>query len=109
MIAQEVQTKAFRFAVERDGKEVGYAYLHIMSNDTHEKPYGYFADLVVEESYRAQGIGSELIQAVVQKAEECQCYKLIGTSRNTRPQVHEWYERVGFDKYGAAFRMDFKK
>lgn len=107
MIEKSKTATSYRFSEERDGKEVGYASLYIMTNDTHEEPYGYFADLVVDLGYRRDGIGTELTNAVIAKAKELGCYKLIGTSREKRPKVHEMYENIGFTKYGFSFRMDF--
>jgi len=35
------------------------------------------------------------------------CYKLIATSRTSRPKVHELYQRLGFENHGVEFRMNF--
>lgn len=35
------------------------------------------------------------------------CYKLIATSRTSRPKVHELYHRLGFTQHGVEFRIDF--
>jgi len=39
---------------------------------------------------------------------EAGCYKLVATSRASRPRVHELYERLGFENYGVEFRMNLK-
>lgn len=107
MKEQSSTATSYKFTVERDGKIAGRASLFLISNELHEKPYGLLEDVFVELSFRKEGIGTELTQAVIQKAKDLGCYKLVATSRNERPKVHEMYEKFGFTKYGVAFRMDF--
>lgn len=102
-----IQSTAIRLSIEREQKEVAHAYIFLITNDLHDRSYGLLEDVYVDDAYRGQGIGTELIHAVITKAKELGCYKLVATSRDSRPEVHAWYERCGFDKYGAAFRMDF--
>lgn len=102
-----IQSTAIRLSIERDQIEVAHAYIFLITNDLHDRSYGLLEDVYVDDAYRGQGIGTELIQAVITKAKELGCYKMIATSRKSRTEVHDWYERLGFEKYGAAFRMDF--
>jgi GNAT superfamily N-acetyltransferase len=103
-----VQVQGFRFSVTRDGNEVGRAYLYLLNNDLHSKPFGLLEDVFVDPEYRGVGIARELITAVMTEAKK-NCYKLIATSRNdgTRTKVHEWYTRLGFVNYGTEFRISF--
>lgn len=98
---------AIKVTVEEDDQEIARGYLYIIYNDLHEEPYGLLEDVYVEEEYRGKGIGTDIVEEIIQEAKDQGCYKLIGTSRDSRPQVHEWYERLGFDNYGREFRMDF--
>lgn len=104
---QTIQSSAIKFVVEDNGKMVGYAHLFLITNHAHGKAYGLLESVFVEKEYRGNGTGTELIKAVVQEAKDQGCYKLIGTSRSTRPKVHELYEGLGFKKWGVEFRMDF--
>jgi GNAT superfamily N-acetyltransferase len=99
---EERTAKGFRFSVSGDGRELARAYLYVMTNDLHEAPFGLLEDVYVDESQRGNGIGTALVKEVVSG-----CYKLIATSRTSRPKVHELYERLGFEKHGVEFRMDF--
>ena len=91
----------------KDGKKVvGRAFLYIIQNGLHKRPYGLMEDLFVVETYRSQGLGKKLILALISEAKKRRCYKLIGTSRTFRTQIHTFYERFGFKKYGFEFRMD---
>jgi len=96
-----------RFSFDKDGEEVAHAYLYILRNDLHPKPFGFMEDVYVEESLRGQGVGSELVQRLIEEARIRECYKLICTSRHEKPKVHELYERLGFKNHGLEFRIDF--
>lgn len=100
----------YRFSAERDGREVGHAWLHLIENDLHHRPYGLLEDVWVDEDHRSHGVGAEMVAAVKECAKlEHGCYKLIATSRDdgTRDWVHAWYLRLGFKDWGTEFRMDF--
>lgn len=97
-----------RFSVTSEqGEEVGHAYLYCMYNDLHDQPFGLMEDVYIDDQVRGQGYGSKLIQDLIEEARSQGCYKLIGTSRMERPQVHILYEKLGFDKYGYEFRLTF--
>ncbi len=104
---EEHRSHAIKCIAEENGRVVGRAYLYLIYNDLHAQPYGLLEDLFVEETYRSKGIGGGLLQSVIDEAKACGCYKLIGTSRSERTDVHVWYERAGFKKYGIEFRLDF--
>ena len=70
MNIEERQSSCFRFSVQREGSDVGRAYLYLIYNDLHDAPCGFMEDVFVEESYRGQGIGTELTNAVIAKAKE---------------------------------------
>lgn len=99
--------QGIRFSVQRDGTEVARAYLYLMSNDLHDEPFGLMEDVFVDESQRGEGLGTNLVQEIVAAAREYGCYKLIATSRDSRPSVHELYRHLGFSDHGREFRIDF--
>jgi len=101
--------KGIRFSISDDGREIARAYLYVMTNDLHKAPFGLLEDVYVDESQRGGGIGSTLVKEVIAAARELDCYKLIATSRTSRPKVHELYERLGFEKHGVEFRMNLAK
>ncbi len=102
---EKIKTDGIKFAVEKDGKVVGYAYLYLIYNGLHSEPYGFLEDVFIEEAYRGQGIGGELVKEAVAEAKARGCYKIIGTSRHSRTEVHEFYKKLGFEDYGKEFRM----
>ena len=77
-----------------------------MTNELHRAPFGLMEDVFVDESQRGEGLGSKLVNEIISAAKEACCYKLIATSRDSRPKVHELYRRLGFADHGREFRMD---
>lgn len=104
-----ISSEAIKFVIEKDGKTAGRAYLYLIYNDLHKEPYGFLEDVFVEEEFRSKGVGGELVKAVIDEAKVRGCYKLVGTSRNSRSEVHEFYKKLGFEDYGKEFRMDLAK
>jgi len=108
MKKEAVVAEGIRFSVTRDGKEAGRAYLYLLHNNLHKRPFGLLEDVYVDPTFRGQGIAQELLNTVLSESKK-NCYKLIATSRNdgTRQAVHEWYIRLGFKDYGTEFRINF--
>lgn len=96
-----------RLSIQLDGIEVARAFLYLMSNNLHEAPFGFLEDVYVDESLRGQGLGTEIVNAVITEAKALGCYKLIATSRYSRSKVHDLYLRLGFRDQGKEFRIDF--
>ena len=103
----EQTSKAVKLTVTENGNMLGHAYLYLIHNDLHAAPYGLLEDVFVEEPYRGKGYGTKLVEAAIAEAKKRGCYKLIGTSRKERTEVHAFYDRLGFKNYGLEFRMDF--
>ncbi|OIO18391.1 MAG: GNAT family N-acetyltransferase [Candidatus Magasanikbacteria bacterium CG_4_10_14_0_8_um_filter_32_14] len=99
--------KALKYFVEKDGKEVGRAYVYIIKNDLHVDPYGLLEDIFVDESARGGGLGTELLKQAIAGAKEAGCYKFVSTSRKSRENIHAWYRKNGFEEYGLEFRITF--
>jgi len=102
-----IKGKGIKFFVEIDGEEVGRAFLYILKNDLHEKPFGFLEDVYINENLRGQGIGSQLLGEVINEAKIGGCYKIVATSRHSRPKVHKLYKHIGFKNQGIEFRLDF--
>lgn len=105
-IHKKQKRNAVRLSAVESGKELGAMYLYLIYNDSHKQPYAFIEDLFVDETERGKGIGSALVKEAVAEAKRRGCYKLIGTSRMAREEVHRFYEKRGLKKYGFEFRMD---
>lgn len=105
-IRKEQKQNAIRLSVVENGAEIGYLYVYLIRNDSHKEPYGLLEDLFVKEGHRKKGVGSALVQEALAEAKRLGCYKVIGTSRMSRENVHRLYEKMGLKKYGFEFRID---
>jgi len=103
----QANASGVKITLEQDGKEVGRAFLYLMHNSLHQRPFGLMEDVFVNEEFRGQGVGSQLVKAVIEEAKANHCYKLLCTSRYGRDKVHAWYEKLGFFKQGHEFRINF--
>ncbi len=104
---EEVGGYKIRFTATVDGQSVGRAFLFIITNDLHDKPYGLLEDVYVEEDARGQGVGKALVAAVISEAKTRNCKKLITQSRHGKEAVHTMYEKCGFYEHGKNFRINF--
>lgn len=95
-----------KIIAEVDGQKIGRAYLYILCNDLHQKPFGFLEDVYVDENYRGKGTGKKLVSEVIKKAKEKGCYKVICTSRYKKEKVHQFYEKFGFKDCGKEFRIN---
>lgn len=103
----KLQSQAFKFEAELDNQVVGRVYLYLIYNDLHPQPYALLEDLFVKPDFRHQGIATKLIEMAISQAKQLNCYKILGTSRFTRPKVHQFYQtKFNFQRYGYAFRLD---
>ena len=102
----EVAARGIKFAVVENDREVARAYLYLMHNDLHTKPFGLLEDVYVIENKRGEGLGTKLVEQLMEEAKNQECYKLIATSRKSRPKVHQLYKRLGFEEYGLEFRIN---
>lgn len=97
---------AIKITATEDDKEIGRARLYILYNDLHAEPFGLIEDVFVEEKYRGSGVGTKLVQGLIEESKKIGCYKLIATVRNSKEEACAWYEKFGFKNYGVEFRMD---
>src|SRR5688572_19234941 len=106
-VNREARTaEGIRFSIASEKGEVARAYLYLMHNDLHSEPFGLLEDVYVDETERGSGLGSSLVKEVISAAREAGCYKLIATSRHSRPRVHDLYQELGFKDHGLEFRID---
>src|SRR5437660_1168017 len=104
-VDRRIQTAhGIRFSISGGEGEIARAYLYVMRNDLHDAPFGLLEDVYVDESQRGGGLATRLVQEVIAAAREAGCYKLIATSRTSRPKVHELYQRLGLESNGVESR-----
>jgi GNAT superfamily N-acetyltransferase len=105
---KRLSASGVKFYVKDKNKIIGRAYLYIMKNDLHKEPFGLIEDVFVEDENLGVGLGSQLINETIREATRKKCYKIIMTSRYSRPDLHKLYSDLGFEDYGKEFRIDLK-
>lgn len=72
--------------------------------------FGNVEDVVVFESYRGQGIGRGLMEAIIKKAKELEMQHLFLTSNPKREAARTLYKKLGFDEYDTTpFKLYFNR
>lgn len=95
-----------KFTVDVEGEIVGSGFLVVIQNIAHVEPYGLVEYVYIDQDHRGKGYGTKLVNAIIEKAKEIGCYKLLAQSRYGKDKVHALYERFGFKDHGKNFRMD---
>jgi GNAT superfamily N-acetyltransferase len=96
-----------KISFEEKGKEIGRALLYVINNELHQRPFGLLEDVFVHQEYRSQGLGSKLVKQVIAEAKKRKCYKLIATSRNSKPELQKFYKKFGLNVWGVEYRKNF--
>lgn len=106
----KISTNGYKILILDDkNTEVARAYLYILFNDIHKKPFIFIEDVFVIERHRGRGFGKKIINYALQTAKAKDCYKIILTSRHSSPGVHKFYQKQGFIDWGKEFRMNIVK
>lgn len=96
---------SFTFIAEDDQKEgperfVGIGFIFFKKTYSHW--LAEIHDVVVDETYQGQGIGTKLVEALIEKAQEFAALKKtsIQLSLTSRPgrKTHDFYCKLGFGK-----------
>lgn len=103
---KKIPITGIKLSLKEKNKEIARAYLYILKNSLHKKPFGFIEEVFVDKNYRGQGLGTKILKEVIKAAKQKGCYKLIANSRHYKPKVHEFYKRLGFRNWGEEFRLD---
>jgi GNAT superfamily N-acetyltransferase len=82
-----------------DGNLLSACNAAIIPNLTRgARPYALVENVVTDQRYRRQGIGSAVLRRLVTRCLEGDCYKVMLMSGVGRAEIHAFYEALGFDK-----------
>jgi GNAT superfamily N-acetyltransferase len=97
------------FVVEIDQTIVASSVIAIIPNFTRgARPYGVIENVITHSGYRKQGIGTLLLNHLINFAKEKNCYKVMLQSGTARKDAHRFYEKAGFDGNSKkAFELRF--
>ncbi len=86
-----------------DSKIVGFASLTVKGNLWQEGYLGHIDELVVDEPYRRQGIGTRLLEHMIDLARRMDCRRIEVESALYRTDAHKFYEQRGFENRAYLF------
>jgi GNAT superfamily N-acetyltransferase len=97
---------AFRtlVAVLPDGRVVGFAGLRVGPTFAGEELEGEIVALVVDPTYRSQGVGAAIVRAGEEWARERGASSMVLGTRGDRERAHRFYAREGYAQDGLRFR-----
>ena len=99
----DLETARKQYLVARkDKKIVGVCSLST-TNNWHYLKVTEIEELIVDKSYRNQGIGKMLLNKAVNIAKEKGCYRVELHSNLKRIDAHKFYESNGFEKGSYYF------
>jgi predicted N-acetyltransferase YhbS len=96
----------FIFVAEDNGTLVGFVTFSIRLVVRYPKPIAELDELFVDEKYRRKGVGKLLMNRVLEKSKELECYRLFIESHYDHKVAHKYYEALGFTNYGYHFIKD---
>jgi glucosamine-phosphate N-acetyltransferase len=93
------------FCAIDSGNVVGFCSVSMKNSLWEEGTLANLDELVVDDPFRGQGIGSALLDYVTDVARKAGCSRLELDSAFHRTEAHEFYERKGFEKRAFLFTM----
>jgi GNAT superfamily N-acetyltransferase len=97
------------FVAERDGEVVGTFQILFNRTLTGRGSLSMIIEAVqTRPDMRGQGIGAQMIGYAIEEAKRRDCRLVQLTSSAARTDAHRFYERLGFAKSHAGFKMKFK-
>lgn len=92
--------------LKKQDKIIGFASIKF-SDDLYEQgKIGFLSELIIDESFRGQGFGTELLREIISQSKKNGCVKIQLITAFRRKRAHKFYESLGFDKSRLAV---FKK
>jgi glucosamine-phosphate N-acetyltransferase len=86
-----------------DDRIVGFVSLSIKNDLWQAANLGHVDELVVDESVRGAGLGTQLLNAIIAEAKGRGCARVELDSAFQRKKAHEFYERNGFENRAYLF------
>ena len=95
------------FVIRDQEKIIGMATLYSLTQ--LGKRSGYVEDVVVDSAYRGQGLGAQIMEALIAHARDAGMDALHLTSRPAREAANKLYQKLGFEQRETnAYRLKLK-
>ncbi len=92
------------FVMEQGEQIVSTCNIAVIPNLSRgARPFSVIENVVTRHDYRNRGCGAKVVNAAVDFARACGCYKVMLLSSSGRKAAHAFYEKLGFnstDKIG---------
>jgi GNAT superfamily N-acetyltransferase len=93
---------------EVNGKVIGFCAMAIVNNFWQEGHKAYVYAMIVDDSFRGKGIGTNLLEKAFEIAKIMGCKKIELDSGFPREKAHKFYEKIGFEKRAYLFSKDLQ-
>jgi GNAT superfamily N-acetyltransferase len=101
--------RQYLLAAEVAGRIIGTLTLIVIPNIGHGcKPWAAVENVVVDEEFRGQGIGSVLMAKATDLSRSVGCYKVVLSSNIVRREAHDFYRRLGWTESHVGFSLDIR-
>ncbi len=93
------------FCARMNNTIVGFCAYAVVNNLWQEGYISYIYALVVDEKYRGSGIGTMLMNKVIEESKASGYKRVELDSGFPRVNAHKFYEKLGFEKRAYLFSM----
>ncbi|MGK6320184.1 N-acetyltransferase family protein [Sphingomonas sp. DT-204] len=92
---------------EQDGRIVGTLQLSFLPGLSFKGAWrGQIEAVRIAGDLRGQGLGGEMIRWAVERCRQRGCRMVQLTSQNNRPEAHRFYEKLGWQRTHAGFKLN---
>jgi ribosomal protein S18 acetylase RimI-like enzyme len=96
------------FCVESESKVIGFLAFSVQYNFSRQGKYGFIGEFIIDKGYRDKGIGTDLLNKVIEYAKDKGCSSIELTSSLYRTGAHEFFLKSGFEKRAFLFSKELK-
>jgi len=83
---------------EESGRLIATCVCVIIPNLTkHHRPYAFIENVVTDENYRGQGVGTACLEYAKELAVKENCYKMMLMTGCKKESVYRFYEKSGYN------------
>jgi len=98
------------YVAEVEGRVVGTFCLLVLENPAHlGTPIAMLENVVVADDMQGKGIGKIMMNEAGRISTEEGAYKLILATGLKRSAAHEFYENLGFERYGYSYGLPLRE
>ncbi len=91
------------FCVVTEGRIVGFCAYAVVNNLWQEGQIAYIYAMVVDEAFRGRGLGTSLLEHVIENARRDGLKRVELDSGFPRESAHAFYQKLGFEKRAFLF------